>query len=145
LVKNQKKKWPTFPILLGIYTLLNAKHAQKEVDQLDGIWLAQGDFKKHDPTKVVKKHCVMVKRKAYIHEDNPFDIIFQRATSFHEISQRVDAIRNNSNFLNFIEWKVKRKKYFLKEKNIKQGIEEIEEDDDEDEDKSSKSEHKNRS
>jgi hypothetical protein len=66
------------------------------VDQLEGIWLAQGNFKKHDPTEIVKKHCAMVKSKAYIHEDDPFDIVFQRATSFHEVSQRIDAIRNNS-------------------------------------------------
>jgi hypothetical protein len=103
LAKNQKRKWPNFPISLGIYTLLNPKHAQKEVDLLDGIWLAQGDFKRHDPTEVVKKHCATVKRKTYIHEDNPFDLVFQRAMNFHEVSQRVDAIRNNANFLNFIE------------------------------------------
>jgi hypothetical protein len=62
--------------------LLNEKHAQREVDLLEGIWLAQGYFKKHDPTEVVKNHCVVVKRKAYIHEDNPFDLIFQRAKIF---------------------------------------------------------------
>jgi hypothetical protein len=63
LVKNQKRKWPTFPISLGIYTLSNPKNAQKEVDSLDKIWLAQGDFKSHDQTEVVKKHCVVVKIK----------------------------------------------------------------------------------
>jgi hypothetical protein len=52
--------------------------------------------------------------------------------NFHELSQRADAIRDNANLLNFIEWKVKRKKYFLQEKNTKQGIVEIEEDEEED-------------
>jgi hypothetical protein len=88
LSKSQKKKWPSFPIPLGIYSLLNAKHALKEVEQMEGIWLAQGNFKKHDPMGLVKKHCNMVKNvKAYNHEDDPFDIIFQRDLNYQEVAQ----------------------------------------------------------
>jgi hypothetical protein len=52
--------------------------------------------------------------------------------NFDEVSQITDVIRNNDNFLNFTEWQVKRKKYFLKEKNKKWGVVEIEEDEEED-------------
>jgi hypothetical protein len=83
--------------------LSNPKHAQKEVDPLDRIWLAHGDFKRHDPTEVVKKHCAMVKIKTYIHENKPFDLVFQGEMHFHEVRQRIDAIRNSPNFLDFIE------------------------------------------
>jgi hypothetical protein len=37
---------------------------------------------------IVKKHCSMVKNvKAYNHEDDPFDIIFQRAVNYQEVAQ----------------------------------------------------------
>jgi hypothetical protein len=119
LAKNQKRKWPNLPMSLSVYNLLNEKHSQKKVDLLDGIWLAQGYFKRHDPIEVVKRHCVVVKRKTYIHEDNYFNLVFDRATSFHELSDKIDVIRNISNLLNFVERQVKRKIYFLKEKNKK--------------------------
>jgi hypothetical protein len=81
---------------------LNAKHAQKEVDLLYGIWLIQGYFKRHDPIEIVKRHCTIVKIKENIHEDNSLDVVFQRATKFHELSQRIDLIRNNASFLKFV-------------------------------------------
>jgi hypothetical protein len=57
--------------------LLNRKHALKEVEKIEGIWLAQGNFKRHDPIGFFKKHCSMVKNvNAYNHEDDPFDTIF---------------------------------------------------------------------
>jgi hypothetical protein len=52
--QKSKKQWPSFPIPLGIYSLLNSKHALKEVEQLEGIWLAHGNFKRHDPIGLVK-------------------------------------------------------------------------------------------
>jgi hypothetical protein len=52
---------------------------RKQINYMESGW--PNNFKKHDPEEVVKKHCVMVKIKAYIHEDNPFDIIFQRDAS----------------------------------------------------------------
>jgi hypothetical protein len=77
LSRSQKKQWPSFPISLGIFTLSNTKHAQTKVEQIKNIWLTQGNFKEHDPTKIVKKHCSMVNNvKSYTHEDDPFDIVF---------------------------------------------------------------------
>jgi hypothetical protein len=47
---------------------------------MEGIWLAWGNFKRHNPMGLVEKHYNMVKNvKDYNHEDDPFDIIFQRA------------------------------------------------------------------
>jgi hypothetical protein len=58
--------------VLGIYCLLNAKHALKVAEQLGDIWLAYGTFRMHDPIGLVKKHCNMVRNvKAYVHEDSP--------------------------------------------------------------------------
>jgi hypothetical protein len=46
----------------------------------------------------------MVKNvKAYNHEDDPFDIVFQRDTSFQEMSQQIDVIRNSSKIQEFLD------------------------------------------
>jgi hypothetical protein len=67
LSRSQKRQWPSFPISLRIFTLSNAKHAQREVEQTNRIWLAHGNFKKHDPTKIFKKHCSTEKISQSIH------------------------------------------------------------------------------
>jgi len=47
---------------------------------MEGIWLAWGNFKGHDLMELVEKQYNMVNNfKSYNHEDEPFDIIFQRA------------------------------------------------------------------
>jgi hypothetical protein len=77
LSKNQKKQWHSFLISLGIYCLLNGKHALKEANQLGNILLACGNFKRHDLKGLVKRHYNMIRNvKMYVHEDSPFDIIF---------------------------------------------------------------------
>jgi len=37
LSKNQKKQWSSFLVSLGIYCLLNGKHALKEVEELENM------------------------------------------------------------------------------------------------------------
>ncbi len=34
LVRNQKKVWPRFPIIVGRYALANRQHAEKEVHEI---------------------------------------------------------------------------------------------------------------
>jgi len=46
---NSKRFWPSFPINIGIYYLLNAKHEKKEDKQLEDIWLHYTNFKIQDP------------------------------------------------------------------------------------------------
>jgi len=84
----------------------------------------------------------MVKNvKTCNHEYDPFDIVFHRDTSFHEVSPRIDAIGNNYKIQEFLDWQFKRKKAFLKESTEKQSIEEINIDEEEDEQFKSKTKH----
>jgi hypothetical protein len=87
---------------------------------MEGIWLTQSEFKRHDPMGLVKKQCSMVKNfKAYNHEDDPFDIIFQRALNYQEIAQRIHELRISPKMQEFLDWKFIRKKDILKEKGEK--------------------------
>jgi len=56
LSKSKKKKIPYFPISLCILSLLNEKHALKEVEKMERIWLAKGNFKRHDPIGLVRNY-----------------------------------------------------------------------------------------
>ena len=54
---------------------------------MEGIWLSQGNFKIHDPIGLVKKHYSIVKNvKSYNHENDTFDIIFQRDVNYQEVA-----------------------------------------------------------
>jgi hypothetical protein len=109
---------------------------------MEGIWLAQENFKRHDPIGLVKKHCIIVKNfKAYNHEDDPFDIIFQRSRDYQEVSQRIHELRSNPKMQEFLNWKFNRKKSFLKEKSEKQGTIQINVDEEEDVQFESETEH----
>ena len=52
----QKKVWPTFPIQVGMFTLLDFFHSKFEVAALEDVKLADIKFKKHDPHKIVENH-----------------------------------------------------------------------------------------
>jgi hypothetical protein len=58
LSRSQKRQWPSFPISLGIFTLLNANHAQKEVEKMEGIWLAMGISRNMTQQKLSKNIVV---------------------------------------------------------------------------------------
>jgi len=55
---SQKKQWSCFAISLGIFSLLNAKHVMKELEKMEGIWLAQGNFKRHDQQVLLRNIAV---------------------------------------------------------------------------------------
>jgi hypothetical protein len=49
----------------------------------------------------------MVKNvKAYNHEDDPFDIVFQRAQDYQEVSQRIQDLKNSPKMQEFLDWTV---------------------------------------
>jgi hypothetical protein len=59
----------------------------------------------------------MVKNvKVYNHEDDPFDIIFQRAHNYQEVAQRIQDLKNSPKIQEFLDWQFNRKKDFLIEK-----------------------------
>jgi hypothetical protein len=56
--------------------LLDFGHAKAEAGSLEEMKLVDIEFKKHDPSKVVRNHLASYGLKRYEHEDSPHDKIF---------------------------------------------------------------------
>jgi hypothetical protein len=85
----QKKVWPSFPLQIGAFSLLDFGHSKVEVAALEEIKLVRIEFKKHDPQKVVGNHMANCNLKRYEHEDSPQDEIFRGVRSYPEVLSRV--------------------------------------------------------
>ena len=72
---------------------------------LEEMKLLDIDFKKHDPSKVVRNHLASCGLKRYEHEDSPHDEIFWGARSFADVLSRIQALppRDMAKFLKFWE------------------------------------------
>jgi hypothetical protein len=85
LKSAQKKVWPTFPIQVGMFTLLDFGHTKVEAATLEDVKLVDIEFKKHEPHKVVENHLAQYNLKRYIHEESPYDDIFRGVISYEEV------------------------------------------------------------
>jgi hypothetical protein len=88
----QKKVWPTFPIQVGMFTLLDFGHTKVEATTLEDVKLVDIEFKRHDPHKVVENHLAQYNLKRYIHEESPYDEIFRGARSYEEVQSRFQTL-----------------------------------------------------
>jgi hypothetical protein len=88
----QKKVWPTFPLQIGMFSLLDFGHSKVEAAALEEIKLVNIEFKKHDPQKIVGNHMALYNLKRYEHEDSPQDDIFRGARSYQEVLSRVQTL-----------------------------------------------------
>jgi hypothetical protein len=63
------------------------------------------EFKKHDPSGVVRNHLASCGLKRYEHEDSLHDEIFHGMRSFSEVLSKIQALppRDMVNFLKFQE------------------------------------------
>jgi hypothetical protein len=103
-LKDEKKKvWPSFPIQVGMFTLLDFMHTKVEEATLEDMKLVDIEFKKHDPHKVVDNHLAHFNMKRYIREDSPYDDIFKGFKSYEEVQSRVQNLLpdQQSCFLSF--------------------------------------------
>jgi hypothetical protein len=80
-----KKVWPTFPIQVGMFSLLYFGHSKVEVVTLEGVKLVDIEFKRHDPHKIVENHLAQFNMKRYVHENSPYDEIFRGVRSYEEV------------------------------------------------------------
>ena len=74
-----KKVWPSFPLQIGTFFVLDFDHSKVEAATLEKITLVSIEFKKHDPQKVVGNHMANCNLKRYEHEDSPHDEILNFA------------------------------------------------------------------
>jgi hypothetical protein len=71
-----KRVWPSFPLHIGTFSLLDFDHSKVEAMTLGEIKLVDIEFKKHDPQNIVGNHMANCNMKIYEHEDSPQDEIF---------------------------------------------------------------------
>jgi hypothetical protein len=78
----QKKVCQTFPLQIGMFSLLDFGHSKVEATTLEDIKLVDIEFKKNYPHNIVTNHMALYNLKRYKHEDSPQDEIFQRVRSY---------------------------------------------------------------
>jgi hypothetical protein len=84
----QKKVWLTFPIQVGMFTLLDFGHSKVEAAALEDIKLVDIEFKKHDPHKIVENHMDQFNMKRYMHKNFLYDEIFRGVRSYEEVQNK---------------------------------------------------------
>jgi hypothetical protein len=72
----QKKVWPSFPLHIGTFYLLDFSHSKVEAVTLGEIKLVDIEFKKHVPHKIIGNHMANFNLKIYEHEESPQDDMF---------------------------------------------------------------------
>jgi hypothetical protein len=98
-----KKVWPPFLIHIGTYSLLDFFHSKAKAMVLEEMKLVDIEFKKHNPSKVVRNHLASYGLKRYEHDDSPHDEIFQGARSYLEVLSQIQALppRDKVDFFKF--------------------------------------------
>jgi hypothetical protein len=87
-----KKVWPSFPIRLNSYSLLDFGHAKAEAATLEDLSLVSIEVKKHDPQRVVSNHLAHCGLKRFEHENSPSDDVFRGARSYEEVLAWIQSL-----------------------------------------------------
>jgi hypothetical protein len=82
-----KKVWPTFPLQVGMFSLLDFGHLKAAA--LEDIKMVNIEFKKHDPQKIMGNHLDLYNLNKYEHEVSPHDKIFRGVRSYQEVLRKV--------------------------------------------------------
>jgi hypothetical protein len=82
---SQKNVCPTFPIYVGMFSLLHFGHSKVEAEALENVKLVYIEFKRHEPHKIVENHLAQFNMKRYVHENSPYDEIFKGVRSYEEV------------------------------------------------------------
>jgi hypothetical protein len=103
LKEAPKKVWPTFPLQVGMFSLLDFSHSKVEAASLEDVKLVDIEFKRHDPQKIVENHLAQYNLKKFVHENSPHDEIFRGAQSYEEVLNRVQTLSpdQQASFFNF--------------------------------------------
>jgi hypothetical protein len=99
----QKKVWPTFPLWVGMFSLLDFGHSKVEAAALEDVKLVNIEFKRHDPHIIMDNHLAQYNMKRYVHENSPHDEVFRGVKSYEEVMNRVQNLSpdQQANFFSF--------------------------------------------
>jgi hypothetical protein len=103
LKASQKKVWPTFPLQVGMFSLLDFNHSKVEAVALKDVKLVDIEFKRHGAKKIVENHLAQYSLKRCVHENSPHDEMFRGVWSYEEVLNRVQALSpdKQANFFSF--------------------------------------------
>ena len=82
LKASSKKVWPSFPVWINSYSLLDFGHAKAEAATLEDLSLVSIEYKKHDPQRIVSTHLGNCGLKRFEQECSPSDDVFRGARSY---------------------------------------------------------------
>jgi hypothetical protein len=85
LKATQNKLWPTFPVQIGKFSLLNVRHSKVEAAMLEEVKLVNLKHKKKDPYQLVGKHMDHYNMQAYEHEKSPCDDLFKGTKTYDKL------------------------------------------------------------
>jgi hypothetical protein len=95
----------------------------KEFHTLKLIWLHQQNFRRHVPKNIVVSLAQGLKgMKDYIHQQDTFEVVFENATRYEEIQQRLASLIDDTD-TQHLKWECNKRKldYFI-ERYHKQGF-----------------------
>jgi hypothetical protein len=81
----QRKVWPSFPIQLGMFSLLDFGQSKVEVVSLEDVKLVDIEFKRHDPHRIMENHLALFNMKRYVNDNSPYDEIFRGVRYYKEV------------------------------------------------------------
>jgi hypothetical protein len=81
----QKKAWPTFPLQVGMFSLLDFGHLKLEAATLEDVKLVNIEFKRHDPQNIMENHLDLYNINKYVHKVSPQDEMFHGVRSYQEV------------------------------------------------------------
>jgi hypothetical protein len=87
----QKKVWSTFPIQVGMFSLLDFGHSKVEVVALEDVKLVDIEFKRHDPHKIVENHLAQFNMKRYVHENSRM-MKYSGELDYEEVQDRFQTL-----------------------------------------------------
>jgi hypothetical protein len=85
--KKKKRGWPSFPLRIGVFTLHNYKHAEKEATKMQALSLATIPSRLYDPKKTAYTALEQAKLTKVDHQEDMFDDLFVGADTISQAKQ----------------------------------------------------------
>jgi len=86
-----------------MFSLLYFGHSKVEVAALEDFKMADIEFKRHNPQKIMENHLAQYNLKKYVHEISSHDDIFRGVRPYEEVLNRVQTMSpyQQASFISF--------------------------------------------
>ena len=101
LKRAKKHVWPSFPLRIGMYTLHDIKHAEKEVGKMNFLTLATLPRRQYDPRKIAYNALDEAKLAKVEHKEDKFEDLFVSAESLYQVKSLARNVYNDEGLVEF--------------------------------------------